>query len=134
MEVHSIGIEAGNVDDMIDALKQGFPTVAFDRLRDQLRISDGELSRIVRIPKRTLNRRRREGRLQTGESERVLRVARVYDKALEVFENEAAAENWLKIPARGLGGKPPLEYTDTELGAQEVINLLGRIEHGVFPG
>lgn len=134
MEIHSIGIEAGNVDDMIVALKRGFPASAFDRLRDRLRVSDNELSRIVQIPKRTLNRRRRDGRLQTGESERVLRIARVYDKVLDVFENEAAAVSWLKKPVRGLGGHIPLEYADTDLGAQEVINLLGRIEHGVFPG
>jgi uncharacterized protein (DUF2384 family) len=30
--------------------------------------------------------------------------------------------------------KIPLEYADTDLGAHEVINLLGRIGHGVFPG
>ncbi len=90
--------------------------------------------KIVQIPKRTLNRRRYDGRLRTDESERVLRIARVFDMALYVFEDEIEAETWLKSPARGLGYKIPLEYSDTEIGAHEVINLLGRIEHGVFPG
>ena len=134
MNIASIGLQAKNVDDMIIALKQGLPTVAFDKLRDQLGVSDNVLSKIVQIPKRTLNRRRQGGRLRTDESERLLRVARVYDKALDVFEDKESAENWLKKPTRGLGYKIPLEYADTELGAHEVINLLGRIEHGVFPG
>ncbi|MEE8431153.1 MAG: antitoxin Xre/MbcA/ParS toxin-binding domain-containing protein [Candidatus Desulfatibia sp.] len=134
MNIQSIGIQAKNTDDIISALKQGFPADSFDKLRDRLKVSDNLLSKIVQIPKRTLTRRRQDGRLRTDESERVLRIARVYDKALDVLENEEAAENWLKKPARGLGYKIPLEYADTELGAQEVINLLGRIEHGVFPG
>ena len=134
MNVSSIGIQTQNVDEMIVILKQGLPADAFDRLRDRLKVSDNLLSSIVQISKRTLNRRRQDGRLKTDESERVLRIARVYDKALEVFESEEAVEGWLKKPARGLGRKIPLEYSDTDLGAQEVVNLLGRIEHGVFPG
>jgi putative toxin-antitoxin system antitoxin component (TIGR02293 family) len=134
MNVSSIGIQTQNIDEMIVILKQGLPADAFDKLRDRLKVSDNLLSNIVQISKRTLNRRRQDGRLKTDESERVLRIARVYDKALEVFESEEAVEGWLKKPVRGLGYKIPLEYSDTDLGAQEVVNLLGRIEHGVFPG
>ena len=134
MNVSSIGIQTQNIDEMIVILKQGLPADAFDKLRDRLKVSDNLLSNIVQISKRTLNRRRQDGRLKTDESERVLRVARVYDKALEVFESEEAVEGWLKKPARGLGYKLPLEYSDTDLGAHEVVNLLGRIEYGVFPG
>jgi putative toxin-antitoxin system antitoxin component (TIGR02293 family) len=39
---------------------------------------------------------------------------------------------WLKSPQKALGGKTPLEYSDTEPGAREVEDLLGRLEHGVF--
>ena len=134
MQVNSINIKSGDIDGMIHILKKGLPANAFDKLRERLNVSDKRLSEIVQIPKRTLSRRRTGGRLKTDESERVLRIARLYDKALDVFENESAVENWLKKPARGLGYKVPLEYADTEIGTQEIINLLGRIEHGVFPG
>jgi putative toxin-antitoxin system antitoxin component (TIGR02293 family) len=134
MNNESIGLQTENINELIDVLKQGIPADSFDKLRKRLNVSDNLLSRIVQIPKRTLTRRRRDGRLRTDESERVLRVATVYDKALDVFEDKGAVESWLKNPARGLGNKIPLEYADTGVGAQEVINLLGRIEHGVFPG
>lgn len=134
MQIHSLGIKIKNVDGMIGLLKAGFSPDQFDRLRDTLGVTDKRLASIVNINKRTLSRRRAEGRLRPDESERLLRVAKVFDKAYEVFEGKEAAKEWLKAPARGLGGRIPLEYTDTELGAQEVINLLGRIEHGVFPG
>ena len=68
------------------------------------------------------------------ESEKAFRIARLYDRALEVFGDQQAAGNWLKEPARGLGETTPLLYAKTELGAREVEKLLTRIEHGVFPG
>lgn len=134
MQVHSLKLKAQTTDQMISQLKEGLPTDSFDRLREQLNVSDNTLANIVQIPKRTLDRRRATGRLKTDESERVLRLARVFDMAVDVLGNPKKAEGWLKKPARGLGGKIPLEYADTELGAHEVIALLGRIDHGVFPG
>jgi putative toxin-antitoxin system antitoxin component (TIGR02293 family) len=66
------------------------------------------------------------------ESERLFRLACLYDKAVEVFEDPQMARKWLKEPSWALGDVTPLRYADTELGAQEVEDLLGRIEHGVF--
>lgn len=134
MVVESIGVKSKNVDDLILQIKKGLPISSFEKLRKKLDVSDNVLSQIVNIPKRTLNRRKQQGRLNSAESERLLRIAKLYDKALDVFEDEEAAENWFKKPARGLAGIPPLRYADTELGAQEVEKLLIRIEHGVFPG
>ena len=134
MHVQSIGIKSKNIDDLILKVKEGLPIGSFEKLRKRLDVSDNFLSQIVNIPKRTLTRRKQQGRLNTQESEKVLRIARLYDKALEVFEDEQAAETWLKAPARGLGEAIPLIYAKTELGAQEVEKLLVRIEHGIFPG
>jgi uncharacterized protein (DUF2384 family) len=33
---------------------------------------------------------------------------------------------------KALENQTPLEYSRTELGAREVENLIGRLEHGVF--
>jgi len=134
MQVPSIGIRSKNIDDLILKVKKGLPVSAFEKLRKKLGVSDNFLSQIVNIPRRTLTRRKRQGRLNADESEKVLRIARLYDRALEVFEDQQAAENWLKEPARGLGEAIPLKYARTELGAQEVERLLTRIEYGVFPG
>ena len=98
----------------------------------ELDISAKTLPITVNIAHRTLTRRQKEGRFKTDESERVLRIARLYDKAVEVFEEKSIAKQWFKIPSKALGGKTPLEYADTEPGAQEVFDLLGRVEHGVF--
>jgi putative toxin-antitoxin system antitoxin component (TIGR02293 family) len=134
MQVLSIGIKSQNIDDLIIKVKKGLPVSSFEKLRKKLGVSDNFLSQIVNIPKRTLTRRKQQGKFNADESEKVLRIARLYDRALEVFDDQQAAEKWLKEPARGLGEAIPLKYAKTELGAQEVERLLIRIEHGVFPG
>ena len=53
-------------------------------------------------------------------------------KAVEVMESEDNARQWLTSPQVGLGGAVPLEYAETEVGAREVEDLLGRIEFGVY--
>ena len=59
-------------------------------------------------------------------------IAVLYDRAIEVLGDQERAEAWLKKPNKALGMKTPLQYAETEPGAREVENLLGRLEHGVF--
>jgi putative toxin-antitoxin system antitoxin component (TIGR02293 family) len=85
MRIYSLNLNTKTTDQMIAHLKQGLSTDTFDQLRQRLNISDNALSKIVQIPKRTLDRRRTAGRLNTDESERIFRIAQVNDMAVEVF-------------------------------------------------
>lgn len=134
MQHHVISTDSVSADQLISQLKAGLPIELFDDLRNHLDLTDNSLAQIVQIPKRTLSRRRLKGRFNTDESERVLRLTQVYEMAADVFGSREKATRWLKKPARGLGGRIPLEYADTYIGANEVIKLLGRIDHGIFPG
>jgi putative toxin-antitoxin system antitoxin component (TIGR02293 family) len=92
-----------------------------------------ELASVLRIPERTLARRRVAGRLAPDESERLMRVASVFEKAVHLFEGEAgAAVIWLRSPKKALSNHSPLQYACFEVGAREVENLIGRLEHGIF--
>ena len=84
------------------------------------------------ISKATFHRRKLAGRLDQSESDRVLRYARLMGRAMEVMETQENARQWLTSPQFGLGGAIPLEYAETEVGAREVEDLLGRIEYGVY--
>ena len=128
----SIGLKPQNSAVIISKIKKGLPATAFDRLCKNLDISEKALSKVLNIAITTLTRRKNAGRLSFRESERLFRLACLYDKAVEVFEDPHMARKWLKEPSWALGEVTPLEYADTELGAREVQDLLGRIEHGVF--
>ncbi len=113
-----------------DALKLGLPRVSFDNLRSELGVSTEEFADVLGIPTRTLARR--TDRFKPDESERLLRVGSVVQKAYDVLEDMTAVRRWMNQPKRALGGLTPLRCCDTEIGAREVEALLIRIEHGVF--
>lgn len=77
-------------------------------------------------------RRRRGLLLKRSESDRAVRLARVFAQAEDVFEDRDKARAWLCRPNRALGGKTPLSLLDTDLGVRQVDTIMGRIEHGVF--
>jgi len=85
----------------------------------------------LRLPARTLARRKAAGRLDPHESERVVRLAEVAAWAGEIFGEEGARQ-WLEEPNRALGGATPMTMLDTDVGADAVRDVLGRIEYGVF--
>ena len=135
MQVHSIGLKSDNLLGIIETIKNGLPISAFDHFREKIELSEKALSKTMDISKRTLTRRKHEGRLSPLESEKLVRLASLFDKAAEVFgDDENLAAQWFKTPARGLAGKTPMEMAETEIGAREVHALLVRIGHGIFPG
>jgi Protein of unknown function (DUF2384) len=60
------------------------------------------------------------------------RIERVRAYAMEVFEDEAMAEEWLHCPNPALDNQRPLALAESEEGEKRVMVTLGRIEHGVF--
>jgi putative toxin-antitoxin system antitoxin component (TIGR02293 family) len=128
----SIGIQAGRLEDVIVALKKGLPVSSLNKLCKNMGVPESRLATTVNIPQRTLTRRKLEGRLRPDESERVLRIARLFERAVDVMGSEQSAQQWFQSPVKGLRGKTPLEFADTEPGAQEVEAMLDRIEDGVF--
>jgi putative toxin-antitoxin system antitoxin component (TIGR02293 family) len=129
----SLGLPHKNSADLIRAVKQGFPFRAIVDLAHASGVSLPDLASLSGISARTLARRQSTKRLSAEESERVLRFAMIFEKTAALFESDfAEARQWLRQPKKALAGQSPLEYATTELGAREVENLIGRIEHGVF--
>lgn len=128
----SIGLKSGEQKAIIKALKNGFPISSFETLHKKMGIQSKKLAETINIASRTLTRRKKEGCFKTDESERLLRIARLFDRTADVLGGSDKARLWLLSPKKALDNLTPLEYAVTEPGAQEVSDLLGRIEHGVF--
>lgn len=118
--------------DWIALVRRGLPSASVDALVRQTRITRAELAQALAIPERTLARRKREGLLSAEESAKMVRFARTVERAEAVFEDVESALAWLQSPNAALGGNTPLSLLDTDLGADSVLDTLGRIEHGVF--
>lgn len=117
---------------LVGRVRRGVTYAAYSRFQRNAGISSQVLARVVEIPERTLARRKKTGRLDPDESDRLVRLSRVFARALELFEgNVEGAREWLMTPRPALGGCKPIDLAGTDVGAIEVENLIGRIEHGL---
>ena len=114
-------------------IRDGVPASFLDDLKDTLEITETQLARIVGVARQTLIRRRKsQGVLHVAEADRAAMLARVFNMALSYFDhNREHALGWLKHPNPALEGETPLERADTAIGKEDVIDLIGRMEHGI---
>ena len=126
----TLGRPMSNDRDMCEAIREGFPLAVIPELMRASGLSLRELANALDLSPRSLQRRRRSGRLARFESDRLYRLARIVALADEYLGDHERAMKWLKRPNRALGGAAPIAAIDTELGARQVENILGRIAYG----
>jgi len=120
-------------DDLARLVRKGLPANSITALAEKLHLGNSVLSRKLGIPQRTLTRRLSQRSLLTSaESDRTVRIARVYANAVEMIGDQEKAIEWLRTPNRALGGERPLDQIDTDMGARMVEDILGRIAYGVY--
>lgn len=128
-----LGLETFDAPELLRSVKKGFRYQTIERFQRNTSLSIERVTELVGIPRRTLTRRKREGRFLPDESDRLLRASRLFGNALELFEGDRdAATEWLTAAQPALGGATPIDLAKTDWGAREVERLIGRLEHGVF--
>jgi putative toxin-antitoxin system antitoxin component (TIGR02293 family) len=126
------GSKATHPTDLIRQIQKGLRFSELETLQNTLDLPFEKLAARLCISRSTLQRRKAAGRLSPEESDKVVRLSRLLEHATTVFGDVEKARAWLKHPQYGLGGAVPLEYAQTEVGAREVDNLLGRIDYSAY--
>jgi len=126
----TLGRVPASEHDMREAIREGFPPAVVEKLMRAAGLTLKELASALDLSPRSLQRRRRSGRLARYESDRLYRLARIVALVDQFTGAHEKAIRWLKRPNHTLGGISPLGALDTELGARQVENILGRIAYG----
>jgi len=85
------------------------------------------------ISRTTLYRRLKSGRFSSTESDAIVRMAKVLEAAVQLFDDDRdQAIRWMRSSIKGLDNKSPLDSLQTNVESQAVIDLINRLEHGVF--
>ncbi|NBB79975.1 MAG: DUF2384 domain-containing protein [Verrucomicrobia bacterium] len=131
-EVHTEDLEQPGY--WVARVLDGLPVGEFDALRAMLGLPVEALAGKVGLSTATLARRRVDQKpLDRDHGDRIIRYARLFWKTVDLFDgDEAAARSWLASPAPALAGQTPLDFAETEIGAREVEDLIGRLEYGVY--
>ena len=157
----TLGIHAQTTDDMVNAIEQGLPFESLEKVAAMLFVVAGvsvlvsnsnmprktggkshateslwlaglSLAILIGMSSSTYQRRKREQKLTRSESEGVYRYAALVERTKAVFESDEKTRTWLNSPIRALGDRIPLDYARTEPGANLVMQVLGRLEHGSY--
>jgi putative toxin-antitoxin system antitoxin component (TIGR02293 family) len=116
----------------IGNVRRGLSTQVFKSVAASLGFSDRELAGALKIPSRTLDRRFKHEVLSPDESDRLARVVSILKRAQEVFGNVEKTRDWMNTPLSAFEGETPLQRADTSMGANQVEDVLGRIDYGVY--
>lgn len=114
-------------------LLEGIQRIVFAQVAKEIAmIPEKELAQISGLSQRTISRMSDDQLLPQQSAEVIISIMRTYQRAVEVFESEDTAHKWLKTPLNVLGNQTPLQAVSNRFGAELVLDLLGRIEHGVY--
>jgi putative toxin-antitoxin system antitoxin component (TIGR02293 family) len=128
-----LGLDTFDAPALLRAVKKGFLFRSLEQFQHNTSLPLDRLMDLIDIPRRTLTRRKREGRFLPDESDRLLRASRLFGRTLALFEGDRdAATEWLTTAQPALGGSRPIDLAKTDVGSREVETLIGRLEHGVF--
>ena len=115
-----------------DEIVRGDRSPARQDLIDRGVLAEKQVYRV--IPERTFNRRlanREVAEGLRGRRHRALCCASPKPRTRPFGEFEFA-RRWLNLPNPELNGRIPIELAETDAGAREVEDVLGRFAHGVY--
>ena len=117
---------------LLSQISEGLEGKVANVILDWAKITQNDLRKMSGIPSTTFSRSMK-ARFSSDQSERLVRIIRVIDRAVELFEgNKEEAQKWLNEPNRALSWKVPADLMASETGAYEVMKLITRLEHGVY--
>jgi len=131
--LRALKVAPANTQEWVQRIVAGLPAQAAWAFKGALGLNNDQLGALLGLSRRSVNRLTpAKAVLPAVAGDRLYRSARLLTLAVDVFEDQDAATEWLKSPQRALGNAVPLDIATTDIGAREVEALLGRIEHGVY--
>ncbi len=127
-----LDVAQGPVAPQISLIHEGIPRSLFTKMATHLGMPQKGLAQTLNLNDRTLRNRSARQRLTEAESEKSLRVARIYARAIGALGSDDRARKWIVSPIKSLGNRRPIDFLETDVGTQEVMNVLNAIEWGVY--
>lgn len=118
--------------DKIDAIKSGISKEELEALKNQSGLDYDALAVVLNVAKATLHNKKGKNKFDRYISERIFLLADIYSFGYTVFGEREKFNRWMKTPNRALAGVTPLSLAETLYGIEEIKNLIGRIDYGVY--
>ncbi len=112
--------------------RDGISKKDLESLKEKTSLDYDKLALALAVTRATLINKKGKEKFNAPLSERILDLASLYSYGYEVFEDEARFNQWMFRPNRALGGQAPYDLMDSQFGREEVRDIIGRIDYGVY--
>jgi putative toxin-antitoxin system antitoxin component (TIGR02293 family) len=116
----------------MEVVREGVSKRDLEHLKEKAQLDYDNLARALSVTRATLINKQKDQKFGSVVSEKIVSLADLYSYGYEVFEDEDKFNHWMFTANRALGGKAPYDLVDNLFGREEVRNLIGRIEYGVY--
>lgn len=116
----------------VELVEKGISKESLESLKKKAGLDYDQLAQLLNVARATLINKKSPDKFNTDLSDKIMSLADIFAYGFEVFEDEDHFRTWLQRSVRALGGKKPFELLHTSFGREEVKNLIGRIDHGVY--
>lgn len=113
-------------------VKDGVSKKDLELLKSKTDLDYTMLAKALSVTRATLINKKRSEKFNVNLSERIVDMADLYSYGFEVFESKERFNHWMAMPNKALGGKTPYDLIDNQFGREEVKNLIGRIDYGIY--
>ncbi|HEX5669026.1 MAG TPA: antitoxin Xre/MbcA/ParS toxin-binding domain-containing protein [Chitinophagaceae bacterium] len=116
----------------MELVEGGISKLSLEALKQQMGFDYDQLAQVLNVARATLINKKSSEKFNTDLSDKIMNLADIITYGFEVFEDHERFKVWLQSPVRALGGKKPFDLLHTSFGRDEVRDLLGRIDQGVY--
>jgi putative toxin-antitoxin system antitoxin component (TIGR02293 family) len=121
-----------DVFDQIAASRRGLSKSSIFEVAALYGVTLDELSTWLHTSYRNLQRKEQNDLLDSSKTEKLLALMQLANTGKEVLGSVELFRQWIQLPILALGNKAPKEFLDTLFGIQHLIQLLGRLQWGVY--
>ena len=118
--------------DLLELGRRGVSKKALLHLASYLDLTVRELSELLPVNERTIQRYSPKKRFRSEVSGHILHIAEVAARGEEVFGDRKRFLSWMSQSSAALGNSIPEKLLDSRIGTELVLDELGRIEHGII--
>lgn len=133
MKTSRLNIKLNDSVELMSLSREGITFKIFQEIVESSSFTIKQWSKFLHLTERTIQRYKKEKKkFETIQSERILEIAQLQLKGIEVFEDVEYYQAWLNSNIISLGNLKPVDFLDSGFGIDMLMYELGRIEHGVL--
>jgi putative toxin-antitoxin system antitoxin component (TIGR02293 family) len=120
------------MNEKIKFVRSGVTKKVLVGIKNKTKLDYDKLAKVLSVARATLINKNDNRPFNTALSDRIVGLAELYDFGYKVFGNVDNFNEWMLMTNQALGGEKPYDIIDTQYGRDEVRNLIGRIDYGIF--